>query len=139
MKNILLGIVILLTTFAGNAQEHKINGTISDLKNDNVYLMQIMGEKRMVIDTAKTDDTGAFTFYMPENQDIGMYTILKGKGQAIDLIYNNEDIQFTTTGTDPSDDINIISSIENLIYYDYLNIRGMNMYKMDLIRNLVSK
>lgn len=116
--------VLLIATVSGIAQEYSISGTISGLDNENLYLMQLMGEKRKIIDTTQTDITGAFTFIIPEDRERGMYVVIKGPGQAVELIYNNENIQFTTSGFTNDDGIQIISSIENLIYYYYLGIKG---------------
>lgn len=129
--------VLLIVTMEGIAQEYSISGTISGLENENIYLMQLMGEKRKIIDTTQTDITGAFTFIIPEDREPGMYVVIKGPGQAVELIYNKENIQFTTTGFGTDDDIQIIRSIENLIYYDYLGIKGMNMYKLDVLSTLI--
>jgi hypothetical protein len=119
------------------SQEYKISGTITGLENESVYLMQLMGEKRSIIDTAQTDITGAFTFDMPESRKTGMYVVIKGAGQAVELIYNKEDIQFITSGFANEDGIQVISSVENLIYYDYLSVKGVNMYKLDVLSTLL--
>lgn len=134
-----LFVILLLTSgIAGLAQEYKISGTITGLENESVYLMQLMGEKRSIIDTAQTDITGAFTFIMPENREPGMYVVIKGPGQAVELIYNKEDIQFTASETSADGGIQVISSVENLIYYDYLGIKGINMYKIDVLKPLIA-
>jgi len=132
-----LTIAFTLIIFIGTAQEHKINGTITGLENENLYLMQLMGEKRSITDTAQTDITGSFTFILDESNKPGMYVVINGPGKAVELIYNNEDIQFTTSGFDDDDGIHIVSSIENLIYYDYLNIKGINAYKLDVLKTLL--
>ena len=133
----ILTLALIISFFAGNSQDNKISGSITGLENEKLYLMKLMGEKRSFIDTIQTDLTGSFTFDIPENADPGMYMIIKGPGQAVELIYNNEDIQFTTTGFEDKDGIQIISSVENLIYYDYLSIKGMNLYKIDVITSLL--
>lgn len=132
-----LTIAFTLIIFIGTAQEHKISGTITGLENENLYLMQLMGEKRSITDTAQTDITGSFTFVLDESNEPGMYVVINGPGKAVELIYNNEDIQFTTSGFDDDDGIHIVSSIENLIYYDYLNIKGINAYKLDVLKTLL--
>lgn len=134
----LLSIILLATCMAGIAQEHKISGTITGLENENLYLMRLMGEKRKIIDTVQTDITGAFIFNVPSYREAGMYVVIKGPGQAVELIYNHEDIQFTTSGFSVDNGIQVISSVENLIYYDYLSIKGMNMYKMDVLGTLLN-
>lgn len=133
----LLVIILLTAGITGIAQEYRISGTITGLENEDLYLMQLRGENRNIIDTAQTDITGAFTFIVPGDSETGMYVVIKGPGQAVELIYNNEDIQFTTSGFAVDDGIQIISSVENLIYYDYLSIKGMNMYKLDVLGALM--
>ncbi len=130
--------IMFLASMVGISQEHSISGTITGLKNENLYLMQLMGEKRTIVDTATTDLTGAFTFEMPENSEPGMYVVINGPEKAVELIYNNEDIQFVTTGFNKTDGIQIVNSIENLIYYDYLNIKGIDTYKLDLLKKFIN-
>ena len=131
-------VLFVFVSVVGISQEHSINGTITGLENESLYLMQLMGEKRNVVDTVQTDLTGAFIFNMPEERESGMYLIINGPGKAIELIYNNEDIQFVTTGFGNDDDIQVVSSVENLIYYDYLSIKGINLYKLDVLKSLLS-
>jgi len=134
----LIAIIFVTVSLTGMGQQHSISGTISDLENEKLYLMRLMGENRSIIDTAQTDITGAFTFIATEELEPGMYMVIKGQGQAVELIYNNENIQFTTSGFAADDGIQIISSVENLIYYDYLGIKGMNMYKLDVLGALIA-
>ncbi len=101
--------------------------------------MKLMGEKRTIVDTVTTDATGSFTFNMDEGLEPGMYLIINGPGKAVELIYNNENIQFTTSGFDNDDGIQIISSVENLIYYDYLGLKGLNLYKIDVLNSFLQK
>lgn len=134
----LMAVIMFSISLVGLTQEHKISGTITGLENENLYLMQLMGEKRSIIDTAQTDITGAFVFDIPKSREPGMYVIIKGPGQAVELIYNNEDIQFVTSGFNNDDGIQIISSVENLIYYDYLSVKGINIYKLDVLKTLLN-
>ena len=135
-----LTILILLSfMLAAHSQDRNlINGSFSGLANEKIYLMRVSGENRTMVDTTYTDDTGAFSFSLDKAVDpIGMYIAINGPEKAVELIYNREDITFTTTGFSSQDDIQIISSIENLIYYDYLFLKGLNLYKMDLLQPLV--
>lgn len=133
----IITISLLILSFSGFSQEYSISGTITGLENENVYLMRLMGEKRRITDTAQTDMTGAFKFILPEKSERGMYVVIKGPGKAVELIFNNENIQFTTSGFNDDDGIQIISSIENLIYYDYLGIKGINLYKLDVLKSFL--
>lgn len=97
----------------------------------------MVAENRAVIDTASTGPTGSFTFELPINFPVGQYAIVTGPSQLIELLYNNEDIRFVSTGANPSDQVQIVESIENKIYYDYLYTKGMTLYKTDLLGPLL--
>ncbi len=115
------------------AQEYSLSGTVTGLENKEVLLMRITGDNRKIVDTAQTDLTGSFVFELSEKFPVGQYGIITGKGQMVEFLFNNENIQFVTTGSTATDQVQIIESVENLIYYDYLNIKGMNMYKLDVL------
>ncbi len=124
-------------SWTASSQEYSIDGTIAGLENSEVYLLKITGDNRRVVDTATTDLTGAFNFDLPENFPIGQYAVVAGPGQLVELLFNNEDIRFVTTGNTKDAQVQIIESVENLIYYDYLTIKGTNLYKLDLLNPVV--
>lgn len=124
--------IILLYSFAASGQ-HTINGTVSGLVNEEVYLLRIIGDSRKIVDTAFTDMTGSFEMKLEKDFPVGLYAIVAGPEQMIELIYNNENIRFITSGNTPDAQVQIVESIENLIYYDYLSLKGITLYKLDLL------
>ena len=120
-----------------SAQNHQINGTIAGLADEEVYLLRILGQNRTIVDTAKSDPSGSFTFTLEEGFPVGMYAIIYGPAQPLELIYNHENIRFTSGGPSTQVPVQIIESVENLIYYDYLFLKGYNLYKMDLLEPLL--
>ena len=62
MRNWLIIVMLLTLSVVALAQEHTISGTITGLENKDLYLMQLLGEKRSIVDTTQTDLLGAFTF-----------------------------------------------------------------------------
>jgi thiol-disulfide isomerase/thioredoxin len=139
MYRIIILLQFTLLSISALSQVHSINGTISGLDNTNLYLMKLMGERKIIVDTATTNQGGSFTFNMKEDAQPGMYVVLSGPGKAVELIYNNEDIQFVTNGFEQDAGIQIISSVENLIYYDYLSIKGITLYKIDVLNEFLHK
>lgn len=138
MKKTIISAFILLIALSVFSQTHTVNGTIPGLVNQKVYLLKLMGEKRMVVDTTHSDHLGSFTIEITD-QKPGMFALVIGQEQAVELIYNYENIRFTTTGLSNADGIQIIESVENLIYYDYMNLKGLNLYKMDLLSDLIQQ
>ncbi len=128
----LLTLVFLLNGIVAFSQ-NTINGTISGLPNEDVYLLRVVGDNQKIVDTAFADMTGSFEMELQRDFPTGLYAIVSGKGNIIELIFNNENIRFVTGGNTPDAQVQIIESIENLIYYDYLSIKGTNLYKLDLL------
>lgn len=131
MKYFLL-VFSIFTQFIAFGQ-HTINGTIAGLQNQDVYLLQITGDNRKIVDTANTDLTGSFEMTLHENFPIGLYAVVAGPKQMIELVYNNEDIRFVTSGKNPESNVQVVESVENLVYYNYLTVKGMDLYKLDLL------
>lgn len=113
--------------------QHMINGTITGLQNKDVYLLRVTGDTRKIVDTAFTDLTGSFEMDLPKDFPIGLYAVVLGPKQMVELIYNNEDIRFVTNGNAPESQVQIVESVENLVYYNYLTIKGKNLYKLNIL------
>ena len=127
---ILFFLAISISQFA---QDFKISGTVNGLDSADVYLMRITGDNRSIVDTALADNTGSFEFNVTKDFPVGQYAVLPGPGQMVELIFNKENIRFVATGATSDDQVQIVQSVENLIYYDYLNVKGTNLYKLDLL------
>ncbi len=132
MKKVLF-LLLLLTATVAYSQQYSINGTIPGLENKDVYLLRITGDNRKIVDTATTDQTGSFEFLLDKNFPVGQYAVVSGPTQMIELIFNDENIRFVATGSSDQDHVQIIESVENMIYYDYLSVKGETLYKLDLL------
>ncbi|NOX85183.1 MAG: redoxin domain-containing protein [Chlorobi bacterium] len=132
MKNILAFLLVLVSAVAFG-QEYTIDGTVPGLTNEDVYLMRIRGDNRKIVDTARTDQTGSFEFKLKYDFPVGQYAVITGPKQMIELIFNNENIRFVSTGSSDQDQVQIIESVENMIYYNYLSAKGEVLYKLDLL------
>lgn len=138
MSRLIWFVVLIFSGLSLAGQPYSISGTVSGLDSKDVLLLRIKGDKRNVVDTVTTDMTGSFVFELPESFPVGQYGVITGKGQMVELLFNNENIRFVTTGTSAIDQVQIIESVENLIYYDYLGIKGRNLYKLDVLYPVIS-
>lgn len=119
------------------SQIFTINGTISGYNESEVYLMRILGENQKIVDTVVSSSSGSFEFQLDNDFPIGMYIIVGGSKKMIEIIYNKENIRFITSGLEPEDNVQVIESVENLIWYDYLYLKGLNQYKLEVIETIL--
>jgi len=138
IRTTLLSFLLGFFMMAAAQKAYQIDGTFTGLANENIYLLRVSGENRTVLDTVQSNEEGSFTFQLEEETPVGMYIVIRGPGQAVELIFNKENIRFTTSGFEADDQVQIISSVENLLYYDYLYLKGSNLFKMDLLDPLLS-
>ena len=117
--------------------QNTIKGTIPGLPNKEIYLIKLIAEKHSFVDSASTDVTGSFIFELATGFPTGQYAVVAGPNQMIELIYNKENIRFVTTGARPDNQVQIVESVENKIYYEYLYLKGMTLYKTDLLNPLI--
>ena len=137
LRLLFLSIFSLFFSVSIDAQTYSINGTINGSSNSNIYLMRILGQNQKIVDTAFSSQEGSFEFKLTKDSPIGMYAIVGGPKQIIELIYNKENIRFISSGSDAADNVQIIESIENLIWYDYLYLKGFNQYKLEVIESIL--
>ena len=137
MNKTILTLLFAVMVSLLSAQPHQINGTISGLSGEEVYLMRILGQNRSIVDTAISDQSGSFTFQLEEDFPVGMYSIIYGPAQSLELICNNENIRFISSASSAQLPVQIIESVENLIYYDYLFLKSYHLYKMEMLEPLL--
>lgn len=132
-RAILIFIVVAFGMQTIVAQGYHLKGTIPGLSHADIYLMQDFAVSQQMIDTLTTDQQGAFDVILPDDLPIGMYRLMTESGLMFDLIFNHEDIAFKTTGFQTDDQIQIVQSIENQLYYKYLNIKLNNQQKINIL------
>jgi len=133
MRKLFFFVLLSLITLNIPAQDFTISGTVSGDDSTNIYLMKITGDNRSIIDTVVSDETGSFEFKLEKGFPIGQYAVIPGPEQMVELIFNKENIRFVASGSSRDDQVQIIESVENLIYYDYLSLKGVNLYKLEIL------
>ncbi len=133
MKIKLTILLLFASTLATFAQHYSIDGKFTGIPDKNVYLIEYHEGNQQIIDTAKTDKQGAFSFTL-SNAKPGMYVVYVSPQNMLELVFNNENIAFETTGSTTNDDIRFLKSKENKIYYDYIYTKVNNQNKLNLLR-----
>jgi len=135
---------------AGNnftPKDFVVKGKIKKILGEKVYLYNFYGSKTNCIDSTKVDKAGNFTFNIKKELPRGLYRIILGKSlksqfmgggdQYTDFIFKYEDINFETHFDFPYDSMNVISSDENRMYYEYLLKSDENKAKLDVLLNCI--
>jgi len=135
MKRLIPILFILVSgTLTG---QNNLEGIIHNLDSYRIYLLSFYGEKSIIIDSTMADSTGKFRFLIAANRRPGMYRIQWGKEKLIDLIWNKENVSFTTDNRAPYDSLTILSSQENKIYNDFSRTDRINQNRLELLMPIV--
>ena len=114
-------------------QNYSIEGQIHSVSNRKIYLSSYFGEKTLLLDSTVLNDEGRFTIPVKPGALTGMYRLSWGKDKFLDLIWNKENIAFSTYSDYPADSLKIQASVENKIYRYYIRIEDLNQQKLDLL------
>lgn len=131
-------LLVLLFPVLNQAQNYTLSGQFDDHLSKKVFLAEILGDKSIGIDSTLSDAQGNFSFVFTESQPIGIYRIYTKKGGYIDLIYNKENVKFSSKAAKPSDNVNIIESFENKLYFDYLVKQNYDQFRLELLQPIVA-
>jgi len=115
---------------AGDKPEYLLKGTISNMPQAFIILACIHDYEPEIIDTIKIDKLGAFNYKFTNKSHTGIYRLMLGKdvkaqffggGETyLDLIFNKEDIEFSTDFIAVEEKINFTKSEENKVYFEFL-------------------
>lgn len=130
---ILFLIICLLTTNILISQSFNLRGQINGLNNESIKISNFFGNEDRVIDSVMTDEKGDFSYTFPADFNAGMYRLRFLNNQFMDVIFNDEDIRFKTNRIALIDSLEFIESLENQLYFEYLNRRNMMDYKLELL------
>ena len=128
-------IVVLLGVWTSSfaQQNYTIEGRIFNLPGHKIFLSSYFGEKTVLVDSTVSNEEGRFTIQMKPGALSGVYRILWGKDKFVDLVWNKENIAFTTYPEFPADSLKIQTSVENKIYRYYIQVDRLNQQKLDLL------
>ena len=134
-ERVIFLLVFLLTSWLLPAQG-VFDGTISGIGKSRIMLMSIYGEKLTAIDSTSGDSLGHFRISLSGRMP-GIYRVKWSKEEFVDLVWNNQYVQFSTNGSSPEDSLKIISSLENQINQAFTKLDRLNQSKLQLLMPVV--
>lgn len=128
----------MVSIITANSQVvHSIHGEIKNAGGKKVILSGFYGEKINKIDSITCDQSGNFIYSLGPATPTGLYRLSMGKDHFIDLVVNNENIDFKCIGELSADSTTFLISNENKIYYYYMGLDRKVQAKLDLLLPLL--
>jgi peroxiredoxin len=140
---------LLLTTFSfmiplclfsqgkgGHSLKFKING----IKDTIVQIGNHYGDKQYLKDSARVDANGRFTFEGKEKLDKGIYLLIMPDKKYFEFIMDDE--QHFSLETDSEDfvkNMKVKGSVENTLFYEYLNYITPRGKQVEELRNKLAE
>jgi hypothetical protein len=130
----LFRILLLLMIISGQmlyASDYYLKGTIKGIPESKIYLQEFYGEQNKVTDSVTADLDGNFSFKIKSEKPSGQYRLIFANRRFLDFVFNQENIQFSTSLDHLIDDMKITESTENYVYYQYLKFRVKSQKRID--------
>lgn len=137
MRRILLYFLLLSVLPAYSQGIRSIHGEIKNAGGKKVFLSGFYGEKVNRFDSVTCDVSGHFVYTLGPATPTGLYRLSIGKDHFLDLVVNNENIEFTCRGDLSADSTLFLSSDENKIYYYFLGYGRNVQAKLELLLPLL--
>ena len=128
-----------------NAQQYVLNGSVNQIPSKKVFLLSVKGHEEKIIDSADVKNA-KFQFHIPAKVSPGLLKILLYNPAGIggedrdpvymDIIFNKEDIVFSTNFLYVVDSMRVYLSRENTVYYDYMKLSDKSGVKLDILNQL---
>jgi thiol-disulfide isomerase/thioredoxin len=103
-----------------DAQEHSIDVTIDGISGDTIFLAHYYGNKMYYADTTVADSNGRVHFDGRIKEECGKHAIVMPGPKIFEFLAVEEDIVIHTSAKDPSGDLVVKQSQENLLFYNYM-------------------
>ncbi len=133
MKKLFLLLTLLVSVHAFSQKQNTVEGKITGLDKQKVYLASLYGERVTILDSTVSDASGNLKFLLPGGLPVGMYRIISGKEVTVDLILNKEDVAFSTSVFAVSDSLRISTPGENAVYYFYMQLDRKTQAALQLL------
>ncbi|MEE4259420.1 MAG: redoxin domain-containing protein [Bacteroidales bacterium] len=137
MNRMCILLLLFLSSFLSHGQ-YTINGTFIGVFNEMIMLVQTEGSRHNMIDSTHLDENGSFKFRLSPELEPGDYQLFTASGISLDLIFNHENIRFIALHDSYNQQVQIVESAENMIYYDFINLKERNLVKLDILSNVIN-
>jgi len=131
--------IIFLVYFNTTAAQ-RIYIKIENLHVSNATLSSLEGEKISFIDTISINDEGSFEFNFDDVKNhLGFYRLSLNNNKSIDFVYDKEDVVIETDANNVLDNLKVIKSESNKIYYEFVKRNKDYKTKTELLQLILAR
>jgi hypothetical protein len=132
------------------AQTFTVEVQIKNQPNSTILFGSVRGDDFTAIDsTSLNQSVGKMKFTFPANAHAGVYRIIFGVSsyaklmntppQQLDFIFDNENIIFDTDYKDPVENLRVIESKENTVWFNFLAKDKLLRQNIDLLEKQIDR
>ena len=146
LSKFLLVLILFLPITIFSQSKYSISGKIKNCKGGKIVLSLVACKETIGVDSLNLTNNCTFKFNFPDSNYVGLYKISFNKN-PFEIVFKKENIVIEFNA-DSLNDIHILKSEENKIYYsylknatvlgdsiEYLTLIGNNLYKLDPEKN----
>ncbi|OFX79063.1 MAG: hypothetical protein A2X12_07635 [Bacteroidetes bacterium GWE2_29_8] len=136
VRFLILILIVIASNINAQQKKYDVKITIKGFDNKMLYFYKFQDLMPEVIDTLFSDNNGN-VFIDMHGKDVGMYRITGIDKNKFDFIFNNEPIEINSSYDNFNDNINVIASKENQVYYDLLKQDKLFQNRIDILNQLL--
>ncbi len=131
---LILFFIILLSDCFAQHLEIQITGA-----TDKAFLSELSGEKIVVIDSVSSSD-GVYRFSFDyKKHHACIYRLSFSNNKSLDFIFDNEEVEIKTNANNILDNLKVIKSEANKIYYEFIKLNKEYKSKSELLQLILAR
>jgi len=107
-------------------KSYHLDFKLEGLQDEMFHLIFYYGDRQVMLDSGKTDDSGRISFMLDSQDEPGMYRLELTMQKGLDFVFNKEDVSIETDASMGIDNLVVLKSKENELFFDYYR------HKMDM-------
>lgn len=140
MKSIRWGMITLMMILFTEtlSAQYPIKIQVDSMPTQKAYLLEYIGIRSTIIDSARADYKGKFTFTLPQDAHPGMYRVVVGPNHYWDILFNREPVELRTHFQGLIDSLKVIQSLDNQLLKRYMDRYILINRKSEALQRLLS-
>lgn len=135
---LLFSLILTLTATATFAADYTISLAVNGFGGQKTYLTKVEGDLSILTDTLVADRYGLFKTTFTDEDGTGFYKFIfpQLNNAEVPFIFNKEDVAIATEAINPNAYIQVMSSKENDLYYQFLQKDAIFTHQTEILETV---